>query len=810
MVDLGSGQNRSVIDLTTRRRRQAGAWNPSHAAGLPESSDKLLSIPFLLNGLDSDSQQVGMWAAYQLVDRHQQECERFIDRLWESPHEEIRESAISLIGKFRLTDYAFPMMRVFNSEDHPHRYLAGVALGRLGYEPVGRALERWFAAAVSDPETPTQALECATESLLHYQAGNYGDVENHWEVVFRELASCGQNHAFYSILFAQLCLHAKTPAQAGKLALAYAKVRDVFNDIHLTEHLVELAGRSNLIRFFQTRLNGGYPLDAVYRDCLKVVCREPADEETLSLVASMAGITNRAEALRRFPPLAEKLLDRLENGPRNGPETLGSETFGAARGLLKACLSWLENWEQAMLKVRELEFHLIVSLPLAALLKQAEADCLADPEGEALRITRLYQSPLLSPAFMVEVLKLIGHGKHRAGMADMVGAPYAGWVRDEEKDALWRLFSGQLKTVDYPLEQVLPQPWLYPVPGLMKRLVRHLLERIDGYIGDGRGQAVEFCLEVFRRAGDESVAEKLLSHFETLINNHYHGFVEMMTHLPDARFLQPLVNHYRIGEADLLRLIRFICNVHGRPHPELEEEAPPEDGQRASPGTVRLLCRSCGGGYEYQPGSVFVDEERIEQRQIPTVRDVWTPTRFQCKKCGAPVPFDPDSRFLNDLFAELLATRLFPPGGGEEDGLENIHLIKFPAFQGKTLNPAHFLKEMERLMESPANTEELNPHLLELGRFQMEIGQVEDAKGSLQRIAAGPGNSPLAIYYLGILAFKEKNLYEARVYFSRLISSCAREDFPDELDNPVDMAHHYLKLLDKREFKRSQFRLISS
>ena len=37
------------------------------------------------------------------------------------------------------------MMRVFNSEDHPHRYLAGVALGRLGYEPVGRALERWFA-----------------------------------------------------------------------------------------------------------------------------------------------------------------------------------------------------------------------------------------------------------------------------------------------------------------------------------------------------------------------------------------------------------------------------------------------------------------------------------------------------------------------------------------------------------------------------------------------------------------------------------------------------------------------------------------
>ena len=72
-------------------------------------------------------------------------------------------------------------------------------------------------------------------------------------------------------------------------------MRDVFNDIHLTEHLVELAGRSNLIRFFQTRLNGGYPLDAVYRDCLKVVCREPADEETGELVGAMAGISNRTE-----------------------------------------------------------------------------------------------------------------------------------------------------------------------------------------------------------------------------------------------------------------------------------------------------------------------------------------------------------------------------------------------------------------------------------------------------------------------------------------------------------------------------------
>ena len=61
-----------------------------------------------------------------------------------------------------------------------------------------------------------------------------------------------------------------------------------------------------------------------------------------------------------------------------------------------------------------------------------------------------------------------------------------------------------------------------------------------------------------------------------------------------------------------------------------------------------------------------------------------------------------------------------------------------------------------------------------------------------------------------MIAFQEKNLYEARLYFSRLIQGSTREDFDNELDNPVDMAHHYLKLLDKRDIKRSHFHLISS
>jgi hypothetical protein len=795
MVDSGRSHPESVIDLSTRRAAAPPERRPPPIPEWEGEPGDLLSLPFLVERLSYASNQVRMWAAFQLVDRWQEACPRYLDKLWEAPQEEIRESAIGLIGRYQMQAYAFPLMRVFSSKEHPFSHAAGVALGRLGYEPVGKLLRRWFHDTVTNAEATPIELEAATEALLFY------DEAGHWEDVYTHLAGCHQNHAFFSTLFAQLCLHAQTPRHVRLLAEAYGPARELFNDVHLTQHLVDTIGRSNLCRFLQARLNGGYRLNAVYQECLKVLGWEIADPETRGLLDGLAQCSNTREGLEAFVPLAGALLARL------APEAEGTAFVSA---FLQGCTSWLAEWESAILKVRELEFHLLASLPLVALLTQVEAQCLAAPEQEALRITRIYQSPLLSPQFMSQVLNLLSRRERGPAMDALGSAAFSGWVRETEKDALWKLYTGQLEGVDYPLEQVVPQPWEYPVPDLMPRLVRLLEERLPGYVAAERREAVDYCLEVFRRSGGTAQVERLLPHFEALINHHYHPFVELMTHLPDVRFLQPLVNHFRPGEEDLLRLIHFICDVHRRPYPELPA-GPQEDEEPAMPaGMVRLLCRTCGGAYQYVAGPVFVDEERIEQRQIPTAREVWTPTRFECKKCSSPVPFDPDERFLNDLFTELLAARLFPPGTRDEAALSHVHLIQFPRLDGKPLNPAHFLKEVERALDACEAPGQETPYLLELGRFQMEISQAGAAKQTFQRIVAGPSKCPQALYYLGVLAFQEKNLYEARLYFSRLVQTSTREDFDNELDNPVDMAHHYLKLLDKRDFKRSHFHLISS
>ncbi|HUJ76977.1 MAG TPA: hypothetical protein VL359_19080, partial [bacterium] len=436
--------------------------------------------------------------------------------------------------------------------------------------------------------------------------------------------------------------------------------------------------------------------------------------------------------------------------------------------LAQGAHAWAGRWEEAILKVRETEFALLACLPLVALLDQVEAACLADPQAEALRITRLYQSPLQAPEFMARVLALLdSHGEHAAGAA-LSAAPMTGWLQDQDKDALWKLYTRQLEGLDYPFEQVLPQPWEHPVPNLLKRLSALLQQRFAAHVHAGRHQAVDYALEVFRRQPSLAVLNLVLQHARALLPQHYYSLLELVAHLPDARFLPLLVSQYREGEQDLQRLIRFVCDVHQRPYPKAVLSAAQEPPHARNHASLRLVCVACHGAFHYTLPVLFVDEERLEQRQIPQAKDLWCPHAVQCKQCGAPVPLEPDEHFLSDLYSELLAARMFALTGQEHSAVENVRLIPFPTLEGRTLNPAEFLERVYRQLAQPQEAAQTLPLLAELGRFQLEVGNLAEAKAAFRRILAGPVAYPAALYYLGVIAFQEKNLFEARVHFSRL------------------------------------------
>ena len=86
----------------------------------------------------------------------------------------------------------------------------------------------------------------------------------------------------------------------------------------------------------------------------------------------------------------------------------------------------------------------------------------------------------------------------------------------------------------------------------------------------------------------------------------------------------------------------------------------------------------------------------------------------------------------------MLASRLFTVPEQEGSALKRVHLIPFPALDGKTLNPGEFLlRAQARLAQCTEPGQEV-PILAELGKFHLEVGNLKEAKQAFQRILAGP------------------------------------------------------------------------
>ncbi|MDH4225024.1 MAG: hypothetical protein OEW12_05215 [Deltaproteobacteria bacterium] len=757
----------------------------------------LLGLPFLMDSLKNPSDQVKMWAAYQLVDRWQERAEEFLDLMWESDLKEIREPAINLVGKLRLERFGFPLLRQFTSGEESLKGAAGVALGHLKYKTAEKSLVTWLDEVLTNEDSPLADKEAAAESLLVF------DNHAYWGRVMTHTMAHLQNHTMFAPLFRLLCRHAETPQQAGEIARMYKTPREVFHDVHLTQPLIDMVGMAHLGRYLQTRLTNSQTLAQAYREALtllEVDCSGPMARE---LLAALDECDSSAGGVARLMEILPRWIEFLAPGHPDSEKILS---------FLLHSRDWVNAWDEAILKVRDLEFHFLATLPLAAGLKRVEAECTQDPQTQALQIANLYQSSLLSPGFMRQVLALLAHNGQARGRLEPLPIHH-GWLWDDEKEALWKLFTHQLDGSDYPFEKVLPQPWVYRIPELNRDLAAAMEKRLPFYLSSSRTEAVDYAMEVLQRAGSVGVVGLLTSRFDLLLNQHYHGFLDFMTHVPDVRFLPMLQGYYKPGEYDLARLIYFISDVHGLPRPELEDPLP-EKGPGSAYPTARLACPDCGSAYQYTLEPLYVDAECLEQRLVPAPQHLWLHDPLRCKNCEGELPLFPDNQFLQDLYTELLALRTLNLTRKESAPLGGIHIIHFPQLDGRTLNPALFLQKVREELDqarssTPPRLDREAECRFELGRFHLETGRMDEAKLVFEEILTSGVKYPAALYYLGVIAFQERNLYQARVYFSRLIQTASREDFGKELDNPVDMAQHYLKLLDKREFKRSYFHIVT-
>ncbi len=747
---------------------------------------EILSQPYLTKRLSFPSPRVRMWAAYQLAERWFEQAPEFVGFLLESEVEEIRESGVFLVGKQNLEAFAFPLFRVFNSAGGRLRKAAVTALAEMHYPNLERPLLGWVEDLLLSEEVNIPDLECAIQSLLLF------DEEKFWDLLNEKAVLCRGAHIKSLALFGSLCNYAYSNERLSAIVQHYATYRVNFTDPQFLNYLLPVFGNQEIIDFVRLRMSYGYSVRLIYQECLNIL-GHAITPELLEVLDELDQYCSN-QAVEQLPQALVHSLRIVF--PDRDPYL--EEAF------LEAFKSVLSDWEATIIKIQDQEFFFLLSLPLSCFVKEAEVECLNDPEENVSRISRIYHSPLLRLPFMVNLINVL----HEHMPPTLPNIPQPGdYFHDMPRDALWRLITKQVTNEDYPFSMILPNPWQYEIPFLLPQLAEIYKGKFDQFVSRNQHGEINYALDLFKKHPDEAIVELMLKHFSLLINQHFHSFFEFMEYVPDQRFIDRLVQHYRVGEAEIQQLIDSMSEIHQQPSPDL----PIENEQDPGHTYVRILCAECHASYRYPLTVLYFDQEVLEQRRPFTNKDIWTTDVLSCKNCHAVMPFETSDKFRSNLYAEVLTARLLKLTDEEQKTIEQFKPLHFPDYLGKKTNPAVFLKKVKVDLESNRlSQEEQSQLLLELGKLYLAIERLPEAHEAFQKCLDLVSHQPVALFNLGVIAFRQKNLYDARLHFSRFLGLFSAKDFEQEEENLYEMANHYLDLLSHREFKRSTFRLIRS
>lgn len=747
---------------------------------------EILSLPYLKKRLQSSHKRVQMWAAYHLAERWHEQANEFVGALIESDIPEIKESGVYLVGHQQLHDFAFPIFRIFNSEEGILKRAAVRALTAIQYPALARSLWSWLEELFLTTDVNYQTLQDATQSFLLF------DPEKNWWAINEKVSHHYHHHIKSLALFGALSEFVQTPDQLSQITHHYSHYRNNFTDPQFLNYFLKVFDNQEIIEFIRLRANHGYSMRLIYQECLNILGWNLSAEflkvlekiDTHCIKQSMAALPDLLIATMRLMfPHKEKFFEEY---------------------FLEHFKSVLLHWKDTIVKIQDQEFFFILSLPLIRFVKEAEKSCLALPEKNATRIARIYHSPLMRLPFMTSIINLFAE---KSWAKTTTPSYHSNFTTDTPREALWRLVTHQTPILDYPFCSTLPTPWEYDIPFLLPRLLEIYKQKLEHCITTGQCEEINYALELFMRQPDEEIVDLMLIHFTQLINQHFHLFFEFIEYFPDQRFITKLIQHHRDGEKEIQQLIELLCEIHQQPH-----TFPPQSLASESLDImhVRILCPECHTSYRYPITVLYFDQETLEQRHVFTNKDIWTTDKLACKNCYATLPFEIEERFLANLYTELLAAHLLKVNEEEQKALAIYKPLMFPQYFGKKINPGIFLKKaIADLNANRFSASEQSQLLLEIGKLYLAIEQLGEAQEAFQKSLDLAGNQSLALFNLGIIAFRQKNIYEARLHFSRFIRLYSAADFEAEAKNLFQLALHYLEVLNHREFKRSTFKLLS-
>jgi len=749
---------------------------------------RVLGFEQTLDLLQSEHRQIRMWAVYQLIECWQERAAEFVHLLLESDIAESREAAIYLVGRYHLKQFAFPIFGLFNRSKGSLKHSSAVALVELKYSAFKPALSQWFRHLWESEELQLADLQCAIKCLVQSLNSEI------WDELEAALWEQRENHMKALCLFGYLCQSVQSSDQIERLMRHYRFFRVHFTDPQFFQHLASIFDCAELIRWFQAQLQFGKSLQELYPECLYGLSMQ-IDVELSELLARLDLLRRQQEITSLLQALEELMCFSLDH-PELTSEWLCLQEF---KELVAT------DWDSTILKIQDQEFLLLLCLPVSAWLSLRETEFLERSRDHMASSLRLYQSPLLRETWMRMFLRdlLLQPNELRQFAADASMSPVPG----DPRQALLRLVgSGSIERF-YPFPLVLPRPWQYRLTELMEQLTAIYEKWFPDLVQSRQHEHLDYALELFIRYPTSHLIDQVVEHFPLLIHHHFDQLLNLIEKVPDERFLENLLGYYRKGENSVRQLLCLLCLLHGK------EDLMPSDEevvfrQEIVP-HVRIFCQKCQSAYHYPIQKLYIDAELVEQRRLLQDQDLWMPEKLNCKNCHGKLEFRTDARFRATLFSEVLTAKMLKLTDEEAERMQAFQLLDFPRLNNRKCNPQTFLNHLDRLLEqSQITSVEKARLLLEAGKLYLSLEWLSKAKEALRRSLELQGDQPRTLYHLGELAYREHNLFDARLYFSQLLQVCTPEDFLLEDDNLYQLASHYLEILDRREYKRGSFKLV--
>ena len=767
----------------------------------------------LIKALQSRNVNIAMWGAFRLIQDNPANIEDYFPYFLDSPFEDIQETVISKIAELNSEKYIPNLIKIFREEEGRLKFAAALTLSQFPNDFSKTLIEKWFIQVIHNSTSTSLEFEAAIYSFLKInQSKNF-------DVVLEKLSLVQDDSLKSSLMISDLLQYCETKDDFEKVLNRYFIIRDKHSDADLTQKLIDLFGKTELIEWLVQNVSKGYSISSIYMQCYSLLGFAP-NQNDLNYWKSIDDSFAVDDKLQRFTLKDSNLLvsnivnwiEQLTN-----IQTDSKQNHLNLKYILTGYLKNRSKLANTVPKILELDLFFLLSTPLIIVLNRCIERWVIQPGENLENIAKYYHSSLLLSTHREKILKLFFPNPPQWTAEQVQITPEAS-VPDlsaNRNEILWQFNRSELLGYDISWHSIFPNPNYSE--NLAHGLFLIYYYNFNYYVQKQDLVAVDYALQMFNnypKIDKDAVFHIVNKHFDYLSLHHSELLYQIIESLPDTRYIPKMFQKYKKEEYEIASRIGIICEIFDHEIPEaikkdLDFVSNSENwslNQR-----VRLSCKKCSNTYRYSIQEIFVDEAVVLKSVQIDESAIWIADHYQCKNCGASLPFILDNLQLEEISLQSRVERIIktPVSSRNNRYRYKINLIDFPRYKGKMYNPDSF-DQLISDFEQKRSMEENDLKALYIKQILLfrSMQDWEKCKRVLDKFEPPLDFRAEWLFLQGLSCYKLKNLAESRIHFSNIIKEFGEVTNEQADISFLEQARYFCKNLDSEKSKRKRFKVI--